>query len=109
MAITRAKRRLLLTYSLAEQLVTSGMWDSLALLGESSDPTLGPNMACVVCDSGVAEGGGEAPGRRLLFAGSGWHRPICGACAGGSEKGRGQFPYASELFFGTGREPVVDS
>lgn len=117
-AVTRAKRRLVLNPTLARQLQQWGMWDSLACRGLSSDPALCglPAAPCrgYGCDctdahgvttenaSAAGGGGGGDVSRtpRLLFAGSGSMAPLCRACvegAAGEEGNQGKFPYAGAL------------
>lgn len=124
MAITRAQRQLILNPKLANQLREFHLWDSLALQGTTSDPTVkdpapvhchgygcsnadaqGPpatdNPADVNASGSAGQGVGGSQRPRLLFAGSGSVGALCQACVkgvNGDEEKRGLFPYAAEFF-----------
>ncbi|CAN0068057.1 unnamed protein product [Ectocarpus fasciculatus] len=120
-AVTRAKRQLILNKKLAHQLRYFGMWDSLALQSTTTlCPAAGPAPCCTEgCDCadahGVAaavddhdpaslnidggDGGGSLQQRpKLLYGGSGSGGPLCPACAEGLEGNSGAFPYFSWEF-----------
>ncbi|CAN0052303.1 unnamed protein product [Pylaiella littoralis] len=129
-AVTRARRQLILNPKLARQLQAFHMWDSLALQGRTSDPTVtdrvpvpchgrgcsnvdargllaAENPAAVDASGSAGEGGQGLLMSTLLFAGSGSKRALCQACVkgvAGEEENRGLFPYAAEFF--TPREAV---
>lgn len=117
MAVTRAKRQLFLTPTLAYELRSFGLWDSLALQGTNSDQSLHQSLpvpchghGCDCTDArGVdteaapaASGNGEGASQaeRFLFTGSGSIEPLCRFCVEGTagELGdKGMFPYALKL------------
>lgn len=114
-AVTRAKRRLILNPTLHRRLREGGgKWDSLACRGVSTDPTLGglPATPChgygcecldahgAAATNSAAAGAVASQAPRLLFAGSGSMAPFCRACVEGvaaEEGNKGKFPYAGAL------------
>lgn len=116
-AVTRAKRQLILNNKLAHQLRMFGMWDNLTLQGTTAlCPAAGPvpcctngcdcadahGVAAAVDDPANVNGGGGAGGSqqrpRLLYGGSGSGGPLCRACAEGVGENSGAFPYFSLEF-----------
>ncbi|CBJ29784.1 superfamily I DNA/RNA helicase-like protein [Ectocarpus siliculosus] len=124
-AVTRAKRQLILNKKLAHQLRSFGMWDSLALQGTTAlCPAAGPVPCCTDgCDCADAHGvapaaddpasvnGGAGGGAgssqqrpRLLYGGSSSGGPLCRACAEGAGENSGAFPYFCSEFVSSSSE-----
>lgn len=108
MAITRAKRLVLLNDELSRQLSFLHMWDSLSVRGLASDAALGLPVRCWNCKNTVQAGAENVAGdphgtprrEQLVYAGSMSKKTVCQACVegDGGEGGRVSFfPYASEL------------
>lgn len=106
-AITRAKRLLVLNPDLSNQLSLLGMWDSLSVKGSALDACLGLPGSCCTCGDAVpaaaegVAGGTEVPLQDcIVYAGSMSKNPVCKTCVkGDGEEGERQsyFPYAAEL------------
>lgn len=107
-AITRAKRLVLLNNELSRQLSSLHLWDSLSVRGLDSDAALGLPVRCCNCENIVRTGAenvdgdpdGTARRQKLVCAGSMSKKIVCQTCVegDGGEGGRVSFfPYASEL------------
>ena len=106
-AVTRAKRLLVLNPDLSNQLSLLGMWDSLSVKGSALDATLGLPGSCCTCGDtipaaaeGVA-GGTEVPLQDcIVYAGSMSKNTVCDTCVKGDRdegERESSFPYAAEL------------